>query len=708
MLHADWGRVWRPPWRSVLQGGGIAAIPDDDPIWQDVSYYNTFDRVEQDVNTEKGEGSFNTIDGGGATNAGDYLAVGLHPKGATALNIGTYKNWTANVDPGQTVLAEEDTVFTIGFRAKVGTTTDGLLFSFGSGDTDGGLSIRRGNSAGRIVVATGRDKSQINYAPSGGSDSTYYTYFVIYNASAEKKLSLYAGAGESPVGTGGVEGTVVAKPFQWGWRYGDASLQWETKGNGAIDVLGVWKRALTQAERQTLTTEWETLASVPPEMAAVSFAEVPEGWGEAPTEAVVLNAASTLELELIDEARQTLGGRAANVAEIVAGSGTPNIYGITGNGQGNRSTLERDVWLKVSGGTYGTIVGGKENNWTSSHANTINGNLLTEVTGSSTRAKNVIGAIAAGGNGSNNGAFPFTGDSLVTIADGAQVSGAVVGGGTSQHRFTVQHNGDATVRIRSVQTSATTGDGIVSRADIVGGALPGASGNVGSGYVVNGDTRVEIEIPEASGSFGKHVLGASRVEDNTTGNYTVNGDSTVVVDAPFSGRKTSSVWIDQAKAQYDVAKKTIEENENCRRVLYIAGKEKSYVTAERIKGMRQLAGEMDLTLRVEYGDFSEKKARELTFLHEKETDVFVCASDLMAIGAMRALMEMDVFHPVCGFDGITLMGYAGKQMNTVRQNFLRVSAAAVEEMARLMAGQPGRNRVLDYELVRMQYQDIIK
>ena len=47
-------------------------------------------------------------------------------------------------------------------------------------------------------------------------------------------------------------------------------------------------------------------------------------------------------------------------------------------------------------------------------------------------------------------------------------------------------------------------------------------------------------------------------------------------------------------------------------------------------------------------------------------------------------------------------------MNTVRQNFLRVSAAAVEEMARLMAGQPGRNRVLDYELDRMQYQDIIK
>lgn len=183
---------------------------------------------------------------------------------------------------------------------------------------------------------------------------------------------------------------------------------------------------------------------------------------------------------------------------------------------------------------------------------------------------------------------------------------------------------------------------------------------------------------------------------------------TVVVDAPFFDRNTSSVWIDQRKAQYDVARKTILENENCRRVLYIAGRKEAYVTWERIRGIRDLAGELDLELNVVYGDFSERKARELTFLHEKETDVFVCASDLMAIGAMRALMEMDVFHPVCGFDGIALMGYAGKQMNTVRQDFFRISAAAVEEAERLMGGAEGRNLVLDYELVRMKYQDIIR
>jgi LacI family transcriptional regulator len=71
-------------------------------------------------------------------------------------------------------------------------------------------------------------------------------------------------------------------------------------------------------------------------------------------------------------------------------------------------------------------------------------------------------------------------------------------------------------------------------------------------------------------------------------------------------------------------------------------------------------------------------------------------------------MELDVFHPVCGFDGIPLMSYAGKQMNTVRQDFYGVSAAAVEEVDRLLHLEEGRNVVLGYELVRMRYQDIVE
>lgn len=180
----------------------------------------------------------------------------------------------------------------------------------------------------------------------------------------------------------------------------------------------------------------------------------------------------------------------------------------------------------------------------------------------------------------------------------------------------------------------------------------------------------------------------------------------VVIDAPIINENTSSVWIDHRKAQYDVAKKTVVEN-NCKRILYISGKRNGYVTDERLLGMEDLVREMGLTMLIRNGDFSELAARNITMKYGKNKDVVVCASDLMAIGAMKALTEMDIFRPVCGFDGIILMGYVGKQMNTVRQDFAGISAKAMEELQQLMNGKCGRNVVTPYTLERMKYMDII-
>ncbi len=180
----------------------------------------------------------------------------------------------------------------------------------------------------------------------------------------------------------------------------------------------------------------------------------------------------------------------------------------------------------------------------------------------------------------------------------------------------------------------------------------------------------------------------------------------VVIDAPMVNANTSSVSIDHAQAQYDVAKKTITENK-CKKVLYIAGEENGYVTAQRLEGIKKLCEEKKLKLNVKNGKFSELRARELTMRYSKNNHCVVCASDLMAIGAMKALIEMDIFRPVCGFDGIILMGYVGKQMNTVKQDFVRISEEALEELGRLMAGEEGRKVTMPHTLVRMKYEDII-
>lgn len=181
----------------------------------------------------------------------------------------------------------------------------------------------------------------------------------------------------------------------------------------------------------------------------------------------------------------------------------------------------------------------------------------------------------------------------------------------------------------------------------------------------------------------------------------------VVIDAPITNAKTSCVSIDNQSGQYEVAKKTILEN-TCKRVLYIAGKRNAYVTDERLIAMNRLKEDLGLTLMVRNGEFSEKKAREIAFRYAANKDVVVCASDLMAIGAMNALTEMDIFRPVCGFDGVTLMGYVGKQMNTVRQDFANIAANAVVELKRLFDGESGRRVVLPFELVKMYYKDIIR
>ncbi|MCR5343036.1 MAG: LacI family transcriptional regulator [Butyrivibrio sp.] len=180
----------------------------------------------------------------------------------------------------------------------------------------------------------------------------------------------------------------------------------------------------------------------------------------------------------------------------------------------------------------------------------------------------------------------------------------------------------------------------------------------------------------------------------------------VVVDGNVLNESTSVVGIDHYQAQIDVAEKTIKENTG-NKILYIAGMRNSYVTEEKIRAMEDLSKRMKLKLFIRNGDFSELKARNIALRYAKNKEIVVCGSDLMAIGAMKALMDMDIFRPVCGFDGIILMGYVGKQMNTVKQNFAEVAAESVRELNRLLNGSSGRKVRLPHTLVRMKYEDII-
>ena len=64
------------------------------------------------------------------------------------------------------------------------------------------------------------------------------------------------------------------------------------------------------------------------------------------------------------------------------------------------------------------------------------------------------------------------------------------------------------------------------------------------------------------------------------------------------------------------------------------------------------------------------------------------------------MKEMKMERPICGFDGISLMGYAGHGIYTIGQNFSQISSMAMEELQRLMTGETGRMVEVEYSLIK--------
>ncbi len=181
----------------------------------------------------------------------------------------------------------------------------------------------------------------------------------------------------------------------------------------------------------------------------------------------------------------------------------------------------------------------------------------------------------------------------------------------------------------------------------------------------------------------------------------------VLVDSNYVNPKTSSVSINHYMAQYEVAKKTIEQTHKADKVLYIAGGQGGYITTQRLNAIKRLKQELEFELTIRYGDFNESKARAITLEYINDVDIIICASDLMAIGAQFVLIENGITKPVCGFDGITLVGYVSSTMNTVKQNFKKKSMIAFDELKRLLDGDKGRYVEIPYDVCTINYFDII-
>jgi len=162
----------------------------------------------------------------------------------------------------------------------------------------------------------------------------------------------------------------------------------------------------------------------------------------------------------------------------------------------------------------------------------------------------------------------------------------------------------------------------------------------------------------------------------------------VVMGRPPSGPRADYVDADNAGGGREAVRHLVATGRRC--LATVAGpldmsagvdRLRGYVRATRTAGMRAAAE------RIAYGDFTEMAGyagiKQLLAKTPKIDGVFV-ASDLMSMGALRALRELGRRVPddvaLIGFDDAPLARYADPPLTTIRQPIERLG----EEMVRLL------------------------
>jgi LacI family transcriptional regulator, galactose operon repressor len=185
-------------------------------------------------------------------------------------------------------------------------------------------------------------------------------------------------------------------------------------------------------------------------------------------------------------------------------------------------------------------------------------------------------------------------------------------------------------------------------------------------------------------------------EDVEVRRLTRSGLPCVGVDVALSGPATEYVMSDNPAG----AAMAVEHLHGLghRRIATITGLIETRPGADRLKGYRDALRAHGLAYRdeyVAYGDFYVESGQQamtrLLDLDEPPTAV-VCASDLMALGAIRAVADRGLSVPrdvsIVGFGDIQLAGHVQPPLTTLRQDRARLGAEAGRALTRLIAAEP--------------------
>ena len=171
----------------------------------------------------------------------------------------------------------------------------------------------------------------------------------------------------------------------------------------------------------------------------------------------------------------------------------------------------------------------------------------------------------------------------------------------------------------------------------------------------------------------------------------------VLIDVNLQGQQLGHVSTDNVEAARVQTQYLFDANHQ--KIVVISGRKNAAVTMERIAGIYHAFQENDRELsrdNILYCEFSEETAYEKTkeFLRTRGSDsvtAFLCMSDLMALGVMKALKEEGLKIPddisVIGFDGLPIVEYTTPAITTIQQDFVEMGYQAAALLQNKMEGK---------------------
>jgi DNA-binding LacI/PurR family transcriptional regulator len=181
----------------------------------------------------------------------------------------------------------------------------------------------------------------------------------------------------------------------------------------------------------------------------------------------------------------------------------------------------------------------------------------------------------------------------------------------------------------------------------------------------------------------------------------------VVWGDPTSDVDYTVVGSDNRLGSYLATKHLIDNG--CKKIVFL-GDPEHVELAERHKGYRQALSdggsvlEDRLTLSIDITSTAAyEKISETILHHGLFFDGIVASSDMVALGALKALKERYIGIPgevaIVGFDDIAMAELFHPSLTTIRQDTKKAAEAMVSQLVRQLEGEQAQSTVIDIELI---------